>query len=214
MEIELINHYTLKILIAARAKDSMRAISNRINLSYGWTYKWIHDLAKAGVFKLTRMNVYLDYDNTFYKLTLDYIKNTLSKHITFYYEVLKLFGIKYAFTKTDSVFIWTHGGYNISRFKDFYPIFIKVRMQDKELFEEYCHKLNLRTNKKTGIFYRVTYVKNFVYSYNDGIPVDSLKDTISFMKKNKYNFYPALEMIHEMYKKGEKVKYKEVVTNV
>ena len=131
MNLETINPHILKILIASKDIDSINAISNRISLSYGWTHKWIKELGDIGVFKLTRMNTYLNKNNYFYKTTLRYIKNILSKDINFCYDGLSLFGIKYCFTQTDSVFIWTKGGYNISRFRDFYPIFIKIKKQDK-----------------------------------------------------------------------------------
>ncbi|MEK6933094.1 MAG: hypothetical protein AABW56_04870 [Nanoarchaeota archaeon] len=214
MILDLINPYTLKIIISCRKEDSINQISNRINLSYGWTYEWVQKLADSGVFKLTRMKVYLNKNNYFYKKTLKYIKEVLSDKASFYYEILSLFGIKYAFTKLDSVFIWTEGGYNISRYKDFYPIYIKVDKKDKPVFDYYCKKLNLRVNKNKGVFYKVSYLKGFEVDYLDKIPVDSLKATISFMNKNKYNFEPALEMIKEIYNKKINIKYKEVLTNV
>ena len=214
MKLDLINPYTLKILMSVRKEDSINAISNRIGLSYGWTYKWVQELAELGVFKLTRMNVYLNEDNSFYKTTLNYIKNILINNINFYYEILRFFGIKYCFTKTDSVFVWTKGGYNISRFRGFYPIFIKVKKKDKNLFEYYCKRLNLKINKKNKVFYQVTYLDDFDVSYCENIPVDSLEETIFFMEKNKYNFQPALEMINEIYNKRIKIKYKEALTNV
>ncbi|MFH1592421.1 MAG: hypothetical protein ABIB47_03585 [Candidatus Woesearchaeota archaeon] len=214
MNLELINPYVMKILIAARREDSIRAISGRIGLSYGWTYKWVQDLAQLGVFKLTRMKTYLNENNLFYKRTLSYIKINFLRDVNFYYSVLNLFGISYCFTQTDAVFIWTRGGYNIARYKNFYPIFINVRKRDKKLFEEYCKKLNLSKTSKKRCFYQVYYLDNFDFRYCDGIPVDTLEETISFMKKNKYNFEPALEMIKEMHKKRIKVKYKEIITNV
>ncbi len=214
MNIDLINPHVLKILISARKEDSINSISDRISLSYGWTYKWVQELAKLGVFQLTRMKVYLNEDNQFYKKTLEYIKQALSKNIQFYYDVLRIFGINYAFTKTDSVFVWTKGGYNIARYKEFYPIFIKIREKDKKLFESYCKKLKLRINKNRGIFYEVTYLDSFKEDYCNNIPVDSLKETIFFMERNIYNFEPALEMIKEMYHKKIKVKYREISTNV
>jgi len=148
MKIELINPYVLKILMSVRKEDSINAISNRISLSYGWTYKWVRELAKLNVVKLTRMKVYLNEKSEFYKKTLRYIRYFLNKDIQFHYNVLELFGIKYVFTQTDAVFIWTKGGYNISRYKEFYPIFIKIRKKDKKLFESYCKRLNLRIKLK------------------------------------------------------------------
>ncbi|MEK6974677.1 MAG: hypothetical protein AABW41_05585 [Nanoarchaeota archaeon] len=214
MVIDLINPHMLKILIAARNKDSINSISNRIGLSYGWTYKWVRELADIGVFRLTRMNVYLNQKNEFYRKTLKFIRNTLGNNVSFYYESLRLFGIRYCFTKTDSVYIWTKGGYNISRYRGFYPIFIKVAVEDRDLFEEYCKKLKLSINTKKGIFYEVFYLDKFEFEYCDDIPVDSLQSTIFFMKQNIYNFEPALEMIKEVYNKKLDVKYKEAFTNV
>ena len=214
MKMDLINPYVVKIIIAIREGDSIRAISQRIQLSYCWTYKWMHDLARIGVFRLTKTKVCANKENEFYKKTIAFIKDVLTKDVSFYYDVLTLFGVEYRFTKTDAVFMWTKGGYNIARYKEFYPIFIKVKKEDKRIFENYCKKLQLNTQKKNGIFYEVAYVDKAEISCVDNTPVDSLNETIKFMEQNKYNFEPALEMIKEMYKKKIKVKYKEAVTNV
>ena len=214
MKLELVNPHVLKILISARKEDSIRSISNRISLSYGWTYKWVQDLAELGVFRLTRMKVFLNEKNKFYQQTLAYIKKVLSRDIQFYYNVIGLFGIKYAFTKIDAVFIWTKGSYNIARYKEFYPIFIKIAKKDRKIFESYCKRLNLSLNRKNNVFYQIEYLDDFRFEYCEGIPVDRLDETIDLMDKDRYNFEPALEMIKEMYKKKIKTKYKEKVTNV
>lgn len=214
MNLDIINPHTLRILISCRGVDSIRAISNRINLSYGWTYKWVQELTNKGVFTLTRMNIYLNKDNEFYKKTLSFIKKIFKKSPSYYYEALSLLGIQYCFTNIDSVYVWTKGGYNISRYKEHYPIFIKLKIKDKKLFEWYCKKLNLNINKKKGVFYNVTYLENFNIDYVEKIPVDGLNDTINFMEKHKYNFEPALEMIKELYNQRIEVKYKEAITNV
>jgi len=210
MEIDILNPYVMKIIISTRKHDSINLIAKRINLSYGWTHKWVKQLIKLNVFKGHRLKLELNENNQFYKNTLKYIKSNFSKDINFYYSVLNLFGIKYCFTKTDSVFIWTKGGYNIARFKDYYPIFIKLKKDNLNIFKEYCKKLNLKIESKKGIFYSIEILEDFEISYLDKIPVDSLDSTIKFMKKYIYNFQPALEMIDEMYGKKLKVKYKEV----
>jgi len=197
MEIDVLNPYVMKIIISAREQDSINLISKRINLSYGWTYNWIKKLIKIGVFKESKLRLILNKNNKFYINTLEYIKKNFSKDINFYYSVLSLFGIKYCFTKTDAVFVWTKGGYNIARYKDFYPIFIKIRKDDLEIFRYYCKKLNLKINSKRNVFYSIEILEDFKIEYLNKIPVDSLKDTIKFMKKYIYNFQPALEMISE-----------------
>lgn len=205
----MFNPYVLKILISVRDEDSISAISERIGLSYGWAYKWINALTNEGVFKEKWRGIVLEKNNKFYRNVLKFIENNL-KNTEFYYFVLSLFGIEYCFTKTDAVYIWTEGRYNIARYRDFYPIFIKVKKEDYDLFLKYCRKLNLRINAKKGIFYLPEIVEEINCEKKQDKPVESLKNTINFMKENIYNFQPALEMVQEMYKKKLGIKYREV----
>lgn len=214
MEIDILNPYVMKILICARREDSINAISKRIGLSYGWTYNWIKRLVDIGTFKVTKTGLLLQENDKFYDRVLDFIKENFKNDISFHYSVLSLFGIKYCFTKTDAVLIWTNGGYNISRYRGYYPIFIKIKKSDNSLFEWYCKKLGLHINSGGGGFYSVELLEDFDVSYKKGIPVDTLDLTIAFMKKNIYNFEPALEMIQDIYGKKFGIKYKEAVTNV
>lgn len=209
MEIELINPYVVKIIVATRKRDSINLISKRINLSYGWTHKWCKQLIKLGIFKEHKLKLILNEENPFYKNTLRYVKSNFLKDIGFHYSVLGLFGIKYSFTKTDAVFVWTKGGYNIARYKGYYPIFIKVKKDQLKVFQDYCKKINLKINARGGIFYSIEVLEDFEVSYSENIPVDCLDETIKFMKENIYNFQPALEMIEEMYGKVLETKYKE-----
>lgn len=210
MELGLMNPYVAKILIAARPKDSINSIAHRIGLSYGWTYKWIQDLISAGVFKAHKSKIAMQTSHHFYKETIAYIKSAFTHDVNFYYSVLQLFGITYRFTKTDAVFVWTKGGYNISRSRDYYPVFVTVETADKTMFEQYCAKLDLRFDAKNGVFYVVEFADEFRIEYCDGIPVEPIDDTIAFMKKYIYNFQPALEMIAKMYDKKFDVRYKEI----
>jgi len=208
MNLETINPYVLKILISARKQDSISSISKRISLSYGWTHKWVGELAKEGVFKEKWRGITLQEGNEKYKAILRFIKENLS-NISFYYSVLTLFGIKYCFTKTDAVYLWTEGKYNIARYRDYYPVFIKVKKTDYSYFLGYCKKLGLNINSGKGIFYVPEVLEEFECEKKKGFPVDRLNETIAFMKKNIYNFQPALEMIQEMYGKKLKIAYKE-----
>ena len=119
MKIELLNPYVIKILISLRKKDSISSISKRINLSYGWTNKWINELIKEGILTNKWREVNLNEKNKDYKNILKFIKENLND-VSFYYSVLNLFGINYCFTKTDAVYLWTEGGYNIARYKEMF----------------------------------------------------------------------------------------------
>ena len=50
MNIETLNRYVIKILISAREKDSISAVSKRIGLSYGWAHKLVSELIREGNF--------------------------------------------------------------------------------------------------------------------------------------------------------------------
>jgi len=208
MEIDLINPYTLKVLISARDKDSISSISKRIGLSYGWTHKWVEELVKEGIFKEKWRGVELQKNSASYKQILNFIKKSLV-NVRFYYSALNLFGIRYAFTKTDAVYLWTEGRYNIARYRDFYPIFVKIRKEDYALFLEYCKKLGLKINADKGVFYSPEIVTEIESEKKNENHVETLDNTISFMKENIYNFQPALEMIQEMYKKDLNITYRE-----
>jgi len=208
MRIELLNPYVIKILISCRKEDSISSISERIGLSYGWTHKWVEELFKEGILKEKWRGFTLQNKNPTYQGIMKFIKENLND-ARFYYSALQLFGINYCLTKTDAVYLWTEGRYNIARYKDFYPIFIKVKEEDSPLFLEYCKRLSLKINGKKGVFYFPEIVKDLNCVKKDNFFVETLDGTINFMKENIYNFQPALEIINEMYNKKLNIKYKE-----
>ena len=209
MKIETFNPYVIKILISLRKEDSISSISKRINLSYGWTNKWVNELIKEGILKKRWRGVVLNEENKSYKKVISFVKENLND-VNFYYSILQLFGIDYCLTKTDAVYLWTEGRYNIARYKEYYPIFIKIKRGDCSIFLEYCKRLGLKVNSNKGFFYVVEVVEDIKAVKKNNFYVDSLNETIDFMQENIYNFEPALEMINETYNKKLNAKYKEV----
>lgn len=209
MNIDMLNPYVIRILISARDDDSISSISKRIGLSYGWTHKWVSELIKEGIFKEKWKGIILQKNNRYYKRILNFIRNNINP-TSLYYSALPLFGIRYSFTKTDAVYFWTEGRYNIARYREFYPIFIKILKDDYSIFLDYCNKLGLKVNVMKGVFYNPKIVKELKFVKKGEYNLDSLKETINFMKDNIYNFEPALEMVNEMYNTGLIFKYKEI----
>jgi DNA-binding Lrp family transcriptional regulator len=205
MKLETLNPHVMKIVAACRPEDTISAISRRINLSYGWTHHWVLELEKHGVFRRSGKRLFLKEKSRFYNEVLAFLRNTFKGDTHFHYNVLSLFGIKYCFTGTDAVLIWTDGGYNISRYRNHYPIFVKIAKSDSNIFRFYVSKLGLRGK----IFYDVRFLEDFKVFYHNGTPVDSLEETIRFMRKYVYNFQPALEMVQEKYGKKLGVNYRE-----
>jgi DNA-binding Lrp family transcriptional regulator len=208
MNIEMLNPHVIKILIAARETDSISSISERIGLSYGWTHKWVKELIKEGILKEKWRGFTLNESNSSYKEILGFVRKSVNE-IGLYYSVLNLSGVEYCFTKTDAVYFWTEGRYNIARYRDYYPIFVKINKKDYGVFTWYCKKLNLKINSKEGVFYSPEISDKFNFVKKEDYFVEPLDETIRFMKKNIYNFEPALEMVHQMYKRGLNTKYSE-----
>lgn len=208
MKIELLNPYVIKILISLRTEDSISSVSKRIGLSYGWTYKWVSGLVKEGILKEKWRGIVLQEKNRSYKKIMKFIKENLND-ANFYYFALNLFGINYCFTKTDAVYLWTEGRYNIARYREYYPIFIKIKKKDHHLFLYYCKRLGLKINPHNGPFYVTEILDDFKSVKKKDFFVEPLEEAIIFMQANIYNFEPALEMIKEMYGKKLNIRYRE-----
>ena len=211
--LDLINPYTAKIAIAAQDGDSIRQISKKINESYGWTYKWMSELEGIGVIKRKKQEIYIDKNSKFYKEMVRLIKTSLRDNLSLSdaYLLPNLAGLEYIFTDTDAVFIWTKGGYNIGRSKDSYPIFIEILENDKNSWEGFFSKLNIRyafrNERKKGIYFVVSLSKSIEKEYCERNPVLPLIKTIEWAKEYSFNFQPALEMLDEMYNLNIGIRY-------
>ncbi len=212
--LELINPYVAKILISARDGDSIRRISQKIQESYGWTYKWVSELEKIGALKRKKQEVYINKNNSFYREAMKFIKKSLyNLSLTDAYLLPNFTGLNYIFIGIDAVFIWTKGGYNIGRSKISYPIFIEVLEKDKDDWQRYFSKLNVkytfRNERKKGIYFVISVSKKIEKEYCEQIPVLPLAKTIEWAKKYRFNFEPALEMLDDMYNLKIGIKYAE-----
>ena len=214
--LELINPYVAKILISTRDGDSIRRISQKIQESYGWTYKWVSELEKIGAVKRKKQKIYMNRKNSFYKTAIKFIKNSLANNLSLSdaYLLPNLSGLEYIFTGIDAVFIWTKGGYNIGRSKSSYPIFIEILEKDKGAWQKYFSKLNVkyafRNVRKKGIYFVISSSKSIEEEYCEQIPVLPLMKTVQWAKKYSFNFEPALEMLDKMYNLKIGIKYAEI----
>ena len=211
--LELINPYAAKILIAAKDKDSIRSISKKIMESYGWTYKWVLELEKIGAIERRAQELHIRKENYFYKEMNRLAKNLLKKSLSLNdaYLFPNLAGLEYIFTDIDAVFVWTKGGYNIGRSKISYPIFIEILEKDKNAWQDYFSKFNVKCSfkneRKKGIYFVIKLSKTIDKEYCEHMPVLPLAKTVEWAKKYSFNFQPALEMLDGMYNLKIGIKY-------
>ncbi len=194
--------------------DSIREISKKTGSSYGWTYKWIKKLEEINILKTSSQGIKIKDKETVEKFK-SLSKSILKKKIELKdaYLLPNFAKMKYAYTKTDAVWIWTQGGYQIGRSRENYPIFIKILEKDinkwRNFFKTYSVKCKVKERAKEGIHFVLEPEKNFEPKWKGEYQVISLKETVKWANKHKTSFQPALEMLKEMYGLNIDVEYKE-----
>ncbi len=211
--LEVANPYVVKISLALKSGDSILHISRKIGSSYGWTYRWIKELEKLGVVEIDKGVRVTDHElfDMFRELGKKILKKKLD--ITDAYLLPNFSGMKYAFTKTDAVFIWTKGGYQIGRSKSDYPIFINILREDmerwKDFFKEFHVDCWVQERAGEGIYFVLYPEKDFKAEWMDHTSVIPLSETVEWAEIYEINFQPALEMLDEIHDLELKTKYRE-----
>jgi DNA-binding Lrp family transcriptional regulator len=204
--IEHVDETAAKIMLAVQPGDSIRRIAQKIDGSYSWVYEWIERLDAAGFIR--RDNGIYIADHTvrdrYYEMVAA-IARSVAPSIDEGYIIPHFAGMPFAYTKIDSVYVWTHGGYQIARGHDDYPIFIRVIDQDidrwKAFFGEFGVPCTVEDRPDpTQYDATVSYVlfptsERLTREWIDGNPVISLDETVDHMMAHRVNYEPALELI-------------------
>jgi hypothetical protein len=123
-------------------------------------------------------------------------------------------GMEYRFSKTDAVFIWTKGGYQIGRDRNDYPIFIDVYKDDVEEWKSFFEDFGIETSvgertEVEGIHFVLYPVTEMKVDQVDAASVTPLDETVRWAEQYTANFQPALEMLDEMHDLDLGVEYRE-----
>lgn len=210
----VINHHVAKIALALKEGDSISQISKKIGSSYGWTYKWVKKLEELGVLNRRKEEIEIVNESLIEKFR-SLAKSVLKREMKLEdaYLLPNFSGMKYAFTKTDAVFIWTKGGYQIGRSKRDYPIFIKVLEKDlkrwKNFFKDFSADWSVEKRTGEGIHFVLFPERGFESKWVDNSSVIPLEETVEWARKYEYNFQPGLEMLDELYDLGLGIEYRE-----
>jgi DNA-binding Lrp family transcriptional regulator len=207
---EYVDETAAKIMLVIQPGDSIRRIAQKIDGSYSWVYDWIERLEEAG-FVRRDDGVYInDYTvRDCYREMVAGISRSIGPSIDEGYTIPHFAGMPFAYTKIDSVYVWTHGGYQIARGHDDYPIFIQVTEEDvdrwRAFFDEFGVHCTIEDRPDpTDYTTNVAYVlfptaEGITREWVDGNPVIPLDETIAHMREYRVNYEPALEMIAEEY---------------
>lgn len=211
--LDVVNHHVAKIVLATEDGDSISHISKKIGASYGWTHKWVERLEDIGV--IERDNGITVMDDAFSESFETVAKTVLKKGLELEdaYLLPNFAQMRYAYTKTDAVFIWTRGGYQIGRSRDNYPIFIAVRDRDVEKWQKFFTDFGIdayvEERKGDGIYFVLFPQEEIDAEWVENARVIPLQNTVEWAEKYAVNFEPALEMLNEMHDLNLDVTYRE-----
>ena len=207
---EYVDETAAKIMLVIQPGDSIRRIAQKIDGSYSWVYDWIERLEEAGFIRRddgVYINNYTVRDC--YREMIAGISRVVAPSIDEGYTIPHFAEMPFAYTKIDSVYVWTHGGYQIARGHDDYPIFIQVAEKDVDRWTAFFDEFGIPSTIEdrpdpTDYTETVSYVlfpttSGITREWVDGNPVIPLDETIEHMREYRVNYEPALEMIAEEY---------------
>ncbi|MFC4406705.1 helix-turn-helix domain-containing protein [Haloarchaeobius iranensis] len=208
---DLIDATAAKIVLAIQRGDSINRIANKIAKSYSWTYDWIERLEAADIIANTDTGIQV-VDHGMRQqyaemMAAVYSRDTVSQDDS--YRIPHFAGMEFAYTEIDAAYVWTHGGYQIARSHDDYPVFIQVHDQDIErwlaFFEQYGIETSINERPDASdVDGNVHYVlfpqsDGIDVEWVDGNPVVPLETAVDQMMQNRPAYEPALEIIADEY---------------
>lgn len=123
------------------------------------------------------------------------------------YDIPHFAGMDFAYTELDAVFVWTHGGYQIARSHDDYPVFIQVHSRDVDGWVAFFNDFGVDATigerpDADEVDSAVHYVlfpqaDGIDREWVDGHPVIRLEDVVRQIKANRPAYEPALQIIAE-----------------
>lgn len=215
MGLDFVNRHVAKIMLAVENGDSINQISEKINSSYSYTYEWITRLEDIGI--IEREDGIQTQDEEF-RESFEKISQTVLKRdmdLGEAYLLPNFSGMDYRYSKTDAVYIWTKGGYQIGRNRSDYPIYIDVHQEDIEDWKEFFQGFGVETGveervETNGIHFVLDpQEEELDFDRVESASVLPLDETVEWAKKYRANFEPALEMLDEMYNLDLGVEYRE-----
>ena len=222
--LELMDPTAAKIVLAAQRGDSINRIADKVRISYSWTYEWIERLEETNIISITDNGIEIRNHEMRrqYNDIMAVIIRSAAVSPEEAYAIPHFAGMEFAFTEIDAAFVWTHGGYQIARSHDDYPIFIQVHDQDVErwiaFFEQYGIEtaINERPDSddiEGGIYYVLQPTRdNIERKWVDGNPVIPLEQAIEQMLENRPGYEPALEIIAKEYDVAVEASHHEPTT--
>ena len=200
-----------QVLLAVTPGESIRQVAHHLHTPYETVRQTVNELEDAG---------YLRYDDGLFVIN-DHVREAARDLLATSAAVnppsieeayvLPQFGDwPFAFIRVDAVYVWTHGGYQVGRDPDDYPLFLAVHEQDIEAWQSFFERFGIPTGSDRqsadsfdGSLQVVLEERPAVNpDYVEGYPVVSRSETIEFMQDHYATFQSALAMLDRIGKIG------------
>ena len=201
-----------RIVLAANEGDSIRRVAQKIDGTYSWVYTWIERLEAIDVversdgIRIVEPNV-----RDGYAQLMETIGRQSPPTVDEAYVMAHFADMEFAYTKIDAVYVWTHGGYQVARGDDAYPVFVRVNEADVDAWRSFFDRYDVPSvigerddavvdDTESPVYYSVYPTAESVDpEWVDGNPVIPLSETVAYMQEYRWNFEPALEMVVDEY---------------
>lgn len=204
---EFMDPTAAKIVLATDRSDSINRIAEKTGLSYSWTYDWIERLCDANIISYTDNEIEV-LDHELRRQYTDmmaalYRRDDVSQEDA--YLIPHFAGMEFAYTEIDAAFVWTHGGYQIARSHNDYPVFIRVHDRDVERWIAFFDQFGIDTaiqerlpvSEIDGSVYYILFptTDGMDVEWVDGNPVVPLNEATDQMLEDRAAYEPALEIV-------------------
>ncbi|WP_096390029.1 helix-turn-helix domain-containing protein [Halopenitus persicus] len=205
---EVLDDTAAQVLLAIESGDSIRRVAQHLHTPYETVRQAANRLEEAG---------YVHYDDGL-SVVDDRVRNAARElvaasagvsppSIEEAYVIPQFGEWPFVFTRIDAVYVWTQGGYQVSRDPDDYPLFIAVREQDIDAWETFFASFGLPTASERQPSDEIDGPLQIVLDPQpsleiedvEGYPVIPRENTIEYMCDHYATFESALAMLDRMY---------------
>ncbi|MFC7043922.1 helix-turn-helix domain-containing protein [Halonotius sp. GCM10025705] len=205
---EVLDDTAAQVILAIESGDSIRRVAQHLHTPYETVRQAVNRLEDAG---------YISYDDGL-SVVDERVRDAAREivaasagvnppSIEEAYVIPQFSDWPYAFTQIDAVYVWTQGGYQVSRNPDDYPLFLAVHEQDINAWETFFESFDLPTaserqprDELDGSLQIVLEPRpSLDINQVEGYPVISRAETIEYMRENYAQFQSGLAMLERMY---------------
>lgn len=205
---EVLDDTAAQVVLAIESGDSIRRVAQHLQTPYETVRQAVNRLEGAGYIQYEDgLSVVDDRVRGAARELVAASANVSPPSIEEAYVIPQFGDWPFAFTRIDAVYIWTQGGYRVSRDATDYPLFLAVREQDVDAWERFFDAFGLPTaferqpsDEHAGPLQVVLDPQpSLEIDDVEGYPVIPRAETIAYMREHYAQFQSALAMLDRMY---------------